>query len=116
MPRMEVRCCCQPKKLPGWLDVPVGAQEYKFILVDVDRVAIRDQRPRSPDPFLHPPLCRQPEYFDRYFTHKTIVLPVAEISLYPGVYHRALKSEETPIETLRMIPGFVEAADAEHSH
>ncbi len=82
--RMEVRCCCVPQKLLGWLDVMEGARQYAFTVNEPVRVsswpAIKFRR---------------------------IVLPVAKINVGSETY-LALKSEETPIEILRMIPGFVE--------
>lgn len=30
MTKMEVRCCCDPFKLLGWLEIPPGHREYIF--------------------------------------------------------------------------------------
>lgn len=72
---MEVRCCCKPRALYGWLPVGPSAESQTWTW-----------------------LCHDG-------TH--ITLPVA--LLLDGADTRlALKSEETPIERLRMIEGFIE--------
>jgi len=94
MKRMEIRCCCTPKKLLGWVEVPDGATEYRFVL----RSELLS--------FLRKP-------FDDVTPVKVeaIVLPVAVIHI-GGTKYPALKSEETPIEILRKIPGFIENRDS----
>jgi hypothetical protein len=91
--KIEVRCCCQPQKLLGWL--PVDPK-------DVRRGAVIK--------FIIPPFATFPA--DETVT----VTPLARVALpvehfHPGgfaSYYPALKSEETPIEVLGRIPGFVE--------
>lgn len=97
--KMEVRCCCTPIKLLGWLDVEPGATSYKFAIIEPHDLRLGFEAPLEV---------------------KTIVLPVAEIhnplTCGPLETYPALKSEETPIETLRLIRGFIEAPHAEHLH
>lgn len=99
MKRMEVRCCCKPQKLLGWLPVPASAalgETLHFTIPPVVR-------------FLGTPL--EPQGFTEE-GRRVISLPVEMFGgvIRPGVFgeHLALKSEETPLETLRQIPGFVE--------
>lgn len=76
---VEVRCCCVPKNLLGWL-----------------------------------PIYSQPDYSDRYtYAYldygkeiKTLELQIEGIQL--AEYAMAFKSDNTPLETLRKIPCFVE--------
>lgn len=88
--RVEVRCCCDPARLIGFIDVP-------------DDVTLRDG---TIVPF-------QLEGVDA-----AITLQIATWS-YPSTRYGdpwgydddlAFKSDDTPIETLRRIPGFVEAS------
>lgn len=92
MTRMEVRCCCQPQKLLGWLPVPhpspCRGMQVTFL---VGRGAHYEWRAGEPV----------------FLAAQTVTLPIEQIVM-PGDQHLALKSEETPIETLRQIPGFVE--------
>lgn len=89
--KVEIRCCCRPEKLLGWVDVP-------------DRLVIRDGsvsfaltefRARDGNDYVGDVLTLP---FGRYSPH-----PLAETRL-------ALKSEETPLETLKRIPGFEAAS------
>lgn len=98
--RIEVRCCCVPKKLLGWLEAP---EELVF--------------EGSVLSFRIPPRCFQPVGQPLVFERAIDVrLPVAmfeagylgQLLSGGGERHLALKSEETPIELLRRVPGFVE--------
>lgn len=92
--RREIRCCCQPTKLLGWIDVP---KETKCL-----RFAISTGLTKPTD--------------EATLKIEHIILPLADI-FNNGQCYKAFKSEETPIETLRMIPGFVEAlATGAHRH
>lgn len=87
---LEVRCCCRPEKLLGWLPVPGLAfpgQSITFLVM-----------PR--------PVFGRPTALAA-FAAERLELPVALYRADDGT-RRALKSEDTPIETLRLIPGFVE--------
>lgn len=92
---MEVRCCCRPQKLLGWLPVAEGQRQVQYLVREPMRVninATEEQRTRL------------------------ITLPVAEF--HPaagGAPYFALKSEETPLEDLRLLPSFREATDADQS-
>lgn len=82
---LEVRCCCQPTKLLGWLPVLEGVRAYRRTISKMSDV----------------PMPKKAE-----FIH--VHLPVQIIEIWGERYH-ALSSDETPIETLRMLPDFVEA-------
>lgn len=79
--RVEIRCCCNPNKLLGTVEAPGdGAPSVKFTIVGWT------------DP---------------------LELPWGTCELGPrhaerGRRFRALKSMETPIEVLRLIPSFEE--------
>jgi hypothetical protein len=92
--KIEVRCCCQPQKLLGWL--PVDPKDVRRGAV-INFTIIRS--------------------FANFLSDETVaVTPPARVALpvedfHPGGlarYYPALKSEETPIEVLRKIPGFEE--------
>lgn len=97
---VEVRCCCTPTKLLGYLDVRDDLVRQGNVVgfavcspVDTwqttaDLEAIRFERVDLP--------------IEKFW--KT------DVSATTGwTTNLAFKSEETPIETLRRIPGFVEA-------
>jgi len=93
--RVEVRCCCRPEKLLGWLPVDearifVGSR-VKFLIAPARTFKELGLESVSG------------------FEVEVLTLPILE-AVMPGelVGHPALKSEETPIEVLRRIPGFVE--------
>lgn len=96
--RLEVRCCCQPQKLLGWLIVPDHVRDGSVVSFVV-----------SPAHWVRETLDSAPSFqpADR------IDLPVATFGTYTQdgapVRRRALKSEEIPIARLRRIPGFIEA-------
>lgn len=95
--KIEVRCCCQPKKLLGWIDVDPRAVRRGAVI----HFAI------PPSAML---LSGKPEIVNT--PPVDVTLPVEAIGEYlddQPVTHLALKSEETPIEVLRRIPGFVES-------
>lgn len=79
---IKVRCCCQPKKVLGWFDWEyMGQTSYRFAL---------------------------PSHDIWNASHSILELPVAKFRGDDGQTEYALKSEETPIETLRKIAGFIE--------
>lgn len=89
--RLEVRCCCQPTKLLGYLPLPECVEPVR------DRV-VRFAIP----PRFHPARSViEPA--------RSVALPIGEMMDATGYKWLAFKSEETPIETLRQIPGFLEA-------
>lgn len=83
---MEVRCCCVPQKLLGWVDIKDKGQDH----------------------ILWPLAFRLQEAPDM----PTIIeLDVALFNPGDGSQpYRALKSMDYPIEVLRLIPGFKEHA------
>ncbi len=93
---MEVRCCCNPKKLMGWLPVDrIGARvDYHII----------EQGFSWRDVSLEGALFSEPKITIVSLPVQTFIDP--ESGNPPKL---ALKSEETPIETLRKIRGFIEA-------
>lgn len=106
--RLEVRCCCKPTKLLGWLEVPRE-------LVQLGGRVCFETEPRY-------------QWADGYAVQlhrrQTITLPIAMFKTtdvfrveVDGRHedfelewdaHLALKSEEVPLEVLRQIPGFLE--------
>jgi len=95
MTRLEVRCCCQPNKLLGWL----------YADADRDVVLSRLVSP-SPVPLMTDANSRVPIVPER--CHQ-ITMEIATIALGEGFQpYRAIKAEGVPIETLRRIPGFIE--------
>lgn len=98
---MEVRCCCRPEKLLGYLPVRDQIHVARGVML---RFVVR------PDKWV----CvdgRKPSLY-----RDIVTLPVEMFSAstmrpdgeFDRDSHLALKSEETPIERLRRIPGFVE--------
>lgn len=83
---IEVRCCCQPKKLLGWMDV-------------------REPRHGSSVTFLLTRSLLDPQHG----SVQRLTLPLAPI-VEDGRSWLAFKAEDTPIETLRRIGAFREAA------
>jgi hypothetical protein len=94
---LEIRCCCEPAKLLGWIRVP-----------DLER-----WRREGAVTFL-----LQPERGDRladqveaiFAPRTTLRLELATWSdSRRGIRDRlAFRSDDTPLETLRRIPGFIE--------
>lgn len=83
---IEVRCCCVPKKLLGWLPVAEAIrQEGRDI-----RFQVLNNTNKS--------------------TYEVVNLTLAAILVIPalGARRLALKSNDIPVETLRRIPQWVE--------
>lgn len=92
MIKLEVRCCCVPTKLLGWLAVPLYAVERREIVVALGPVN---------------------GFFDegQNNTIRTVRLPIEMIrdfDVHGPDNYLAIKSNETPIEDLRKIQGFRE--------
>lgn len=88
--RYEVRCCCTPQKLLGWLEAPEGVREWNWPLSEPmpwNRITQLDQ--------MTLPVNR-------------ISLPIAPIFIN-GRQYLAVKAEGVEIETLRNVVGFIEA-------
>lgn len=93
---MEVRCCCTPRKLLGYLLVRgevFAGERVKFVVAGPQ---VRVNGPGIGSEF-------EPEFV----AEKSVILPVDRITVGRDTY-LALKSEETPIEVLRQLPEFVE--------
>lgn len=90
--RYEVRCCCQPEKLLGWVDAPEGASHVRLVeLSPAPRFAVGDHRDPAPVP--NPP---------------AIELPIA--TMYHALDNfptRAVKAEGWTKEELKKFCGFV---------
>lgn len=89
--KIEVRCCCIPKKLMGWIDLPGGVFRGQIINFDITE--------------LHSPVM--PGY-KPVFKQRTISLPVEVINIPGKQPYLALKSEETPLSEIRKIKTFTE--------
>lgn len=92
--RREVRCCCQPQKLLGWMDVREDATEIVFPI-------LRNM------PLIH---------FNDSVSYDRVVLRIAKIVHSDEKSYLAIRAEDIPLETLRRLPGFIEATDADHNH
>lgn len=88
--RYEVRCCCIPQKLLGYLHAPNNVSEWRW--------AVKQSMPWTR--ILHADQMTTP------ITH--IKLPIALIYLGERCYP-AIKAEGVEIDTLRNIVGFEEA-------
>lgn len=93
--KVEVRCCCVPQKLLGWLDV-----EPERVVVGRVLSFVAPAQWNFTNQF---DVMRAPECISA----RSVNLPVAAITV-DGATWLALKSEETPLETLRRIRGFIE--------
>lgn len=91
--RLEVRCCCQPQKLLG--TVEVRDDHGDVVVFDI------------PGPH------SGPRELSAVASMNVVQLPVAIINILDGYgrqAYRAVKAEGVSIETLRTIPSFIEAA------
>jgi hypothetical protein len=103
--RVEVRCCCDPGKLLGWVELAGRAQIKEG---DVLSLALLPERDMTP--YMEAALYGS-------IHHEVLRLTVAfwqgEAHDFGKAWEReaglALKSNDTPIETLRRIAGFQEA-------
>lgn len=91
MPRLNVRCCCQPTKILGTLEVPEGWQALKAINLrrydgGLEVLEIREIV-----------LGARSELVEKY----------SRVPL-PALTERAVYSEDRPIEFWRKVPGFRE--------
>lgn len=92
--RIEVRCCCNPVKLVGWIDIDAENKSYISIAVypETDTISI------LMDADLNISMPRQIDLRMEMYKPEDGSEP-----------YLALKAEDIPIETLRKIPGFIEA-------
>lgn len=98
MARLEVRCCCRPQKLRGWLQVavPRGGLKCGHVVTFVKRrtpkareLVIRDALPLVDQTTL-------------------IKMEVGQIQGIGREPYLAIKSEHLELEELRLLPGFEE--------
>lgn len=104
MRRMDVRCCCTPNKLLGTLPVPEaafreGIDKIDFVVVGAPRLGLPSSRIT-----MEISEWQQREIVDPYLAD-SLFSPVPRVT-DGGV---ALKHENVTLETLRRIPGFIEA-------
>lgn len=90
---MEVRCCCHPKKLLGWVPVP----KQPVIVIPARVVALWAEGELQPETVVIQQYELRVEQFNQLF-------PDGNMRSY-----YALKAEDVPIEVLRSsLPGFIE--------
>lgn len=102
--RVEIRCCCEPGRLLGTVEVDVP------YLYEGQTLHFHVRASLSLRPFWEQ---RDGDLFVEHAGEK-LALPVAHVQGYDfasGEYLRglAVKSNDTPIEKLRLIAGFQEA-------
>jgi hypothetical protein len=98
--KIEVRCCCDPEKILGWVPAPDDVRRGDIIQFVV-----------SPRRWRQAWIGATPSFEPL----DTISLPAEEIRTYVNgepVVSIALKSEETSLERLRLIRGFVDHHNA----
>ncbi len=86
---LEVRCCCQPQKLLGFITVEPGA-------TFVQRALIVDPPSGFASMFSVAPVACE----------KQVRLPVQEIYTDTGRRYRAVKAEGVSLDVLLRVPGF----------
>jgi hypothetical protein len=92
--RLEVRCCCKPEKLMGWLCVTEEQVTRRRINVPVLNTYLsmrRFQVPHNSDPVTFP--------------IAELALSIADINRH-GHRYLAIKGDETSINTFERVPGF----------
>lgn len=109
---IEVRCCCQPRRLLGWL--PYSGP------LEAGRLVYFRAAPRFSPTTLSLRPGYDPAILEGFDPSIDVALPLAEVRHgFPreGDYRTwlAFKSEETPIAVLRRIPGFVPNEHGEDS-
>ena len=110
--KLEVRCCCQPQKMLGWLNVSTENLKEEMCL----------HLPLEPDPFDIPDchLSDMPTSIRFKAQNEHCVLRIRQLNppskrnptdpfyVEPPSY-LAISAEEVPMHTLKRIKGFVEA-------
>jgi len=87
-----VRCCCQPTKILGYLDGPIGISEFEI-----------------PEQIFAPySISSNTDLTD---TVKTTKFVVRSYGNSPLETERAIYSEDRPIEFWRNVPGFRESQE-----
>jgi len=91
---LEVRCCCLPDKLLGWLPVSSSDFQCSYGTFEIPTLA-----PLNYD--------STAKLSTKLF--KTITLPISTIQLKNKGRYTAYKSDNHPPEVLKQIPGFISA-------
>jgi hypothetical protein len=86
MEKLEVRCCCDPGKLLGWLAADISQPSVCYPIMESHTSKL-----------------------DALMV-KTIALQIARF-VDQGQAYWAIKADGVPVETLRLIPGFEENPD-----
>lgn len=95
MPRVEIRCCCEPGKLLGTIETDLSRHQYAALFI-----------------FMHdgPDMEDGPSYWH-----------VSQLALWVGAFvdgegnvYRALKADRKQLPLLRQISSFEEAAPDGH--
>lgn len=109
---LEVRCCCQPQKLLGWLPVTRREMELRErVRFPVHSAGLRwrldPESLGAPVATEHVPR-RDVTLEVRDYSDAPLVVGPSGLSMERNT-RRALSSEETPISDLRKISSFVES-------
>jgi hypothetical protein len=97
MTTYPVRCCCQPTKIFGYIDVPAGAKTHFEVLSFVPSTPIWDHKNLEPVPAA-----------GSVEQHTIEIRPIKLENMEPGEYELAVYSDDRPIEFWRKIRGFHE--------
>jgi len=89
---VQVRCCCDPGRLLGWVPLPFGARREPGVLVSFKLPIVLEWRPLPESPVVRDPGVVQ-----------------LELAEYAQGEERGLafKSNDLPLEQLQAIPGFI---------
>jgi hypothetical protein len=100
MRRVEVRCCCDANKLMGTLPMPDGHDSWAFPLMRESNANFAAAAARS---------CAYDKVVLNLLRWKHHVADPESGAIRTVAAGVALKADGIPIETLRRIPGFIEA-------
>lgn len=102
MIKLEIRCCCIPRKLQGWINVPEELVKAGGEVTLPLRKSISGKRFVS----LQVAHIKREHYVT--LEEQERLDPSILQGLEGSTEYVALKSEDVPIEVLRNIPGFIE--------
>jgi len=91
--RLEVRCCCQPKTLLGWMEVPEGIERGKISF----------------------PCMPAKGLWKRITQRRSVKLKIARIRIGSMIYP-ALQADVGSLELLRRVPSFIENVGGAEGH
>lgn len=95
--RMNVRCCCQPQKILGTMDVPYEFSDRFFVMEKLEPMPVRSARG-----IVMSPISAR---------HEIEIRDFVDYSTGERAVERAVYSGDRPVEFWRKIPGFVEAKE-----